>query len=342
MGTSTKTKEVQTNTPPEWAAPGLSELGNRITQIIPTVPGTKYTGEFQAGANSWDPQAMAQYAATAEAAKQAGLQLGSVAPSALGGLGANPLAVSGPNAMTTPGFESYNPTAIRPVVDAALRPVQDLLTQNLSGIRSSSIDSGAYGGSRAMVDLPGLAFKQASQQAGDIATQLGYQDFTDTRSLDAATQLQLQQLAQQAQVANQGTQLNWLQSNRAAEQQGLQLYDSLLNDQLKLGAASGDLLSGNANTARGLDQAAIDNELAKFDYSIKYPFQGLDIASSLLGQLAQPWGTRTTNSTQSSGGLGSVVQGLAGGVMGASALFGNPFASVMGGGGIGLDTMLKK
>jgi len=139
-----------------------------------------------------------------------------------------------------------------------------------------------------------------------------------------------------------------LEGYNAATQRGVNDYNAqtnrfdtipqLLQSIMQMSTGAADLTAGAGASARSNEQMAIENALAQFDYSVRAPFQGLDIAAALLGNLAAPWGTRTTQGTQtqSSGGLGQVLQaamgigGMAMGMPGFSSMF-KPSAS----GGLG-------
>lgn len=315
--TTVKTNEVQKNTPPEWAAPGLADLGARISAIIPTMPGPQYTGDF-----------IAQPGAAAQALPGMYRGVGDVASSlvdptrAAMGQALELPSFEGPGlGAGTQGFSSYDPTAIRPVVDAAIQPVmRQLMEQVLPSLSSSATESGAYSGTRALTALPGMAIRDAGRNAMEIATGLGYQDFSDTQ--------------------NRNLQAFGLGTDRGlgvaqSLSQRLAMYPDLADTVMRMSGAGADYYGQAAGMEQSNAQSAIDNKLAQFDYGVRYPYQGLDVAAALLGQIANPWGTRTTTGTQtqSTGGLAPIV----GGLMGAGMM-----AMGMPGGAGGLTSMFGR
>ena len=183
-------------------------------------------------------------------------------------------------------IHGYNPNAhynLTGMFDAALHPLQDSLNSTLGSIRTGAADAGAYSGSRAGAILPALAMKGYDQAAADALSKISYQDYND-------------------------------QQNRNLQ------WDSLLPDliasRMNTATGAGDLLTQVANNNAQMSQLDINNALAKNQWQYTSPFQGLDIATSLLDQLSQNWGTTssngTTTTTQKSGGLGNVVAGLTG------------------------------
>lgn len=294
--TTVKTNEVQKNTPPEWAAPGLAELGSRIGAIIPTMPGPKYTGDFVAQPGEAALAMPSMFRGVGDMANslvdpsRAAMGQAFTMPSFEGpGLGAG-----------TQGFSSYDPTAIRPVVDAAIQPVmRQLMEQVLPSLSSSATESGAYSGTRALTALPSMAIRDAGRNAMEIATGLGYQDFTDTQNRNL-----------------QGYSLGTQRGLGVADtlSQRLAMYPDLADTVMRMSGAGADYYGQAAGMETAHAQSGIDNKLAQFDYGVRHPYQGLDVAAALLGQIANPWGTRTTTGTQtqSTGGLAPIVGGLMG------------------------------
>lgn len=336
MGTkvTTKTNETSTNAPPTWAAPGLEALGGRITDIIPTMPGPRYTGDFVAPTSDMERAIPGAYGGTANFLR------GMVDPTygvAFGSLNNMPsFSMEGPQPRT---FASYDASAIQPVINAAIEPARRSLMENvLPSLRSSGIDSGAYGSTRASTTLPQLAIRDFSTEANRIGQGIAYQDFSD--------------------LENRRLQAYGLDTERGlgtanVMSQRLSMFPDLIDTVLRMQTGATDADAAAAAYDRQLRQNEIDNTLSQFDYNIRYPFQGLDVAAALLGNLAQPWGTRTTtgSSTQSSGGLGQFVQGamglgmmamgMPGGAGGLSSLFSRkPTPSVFGsyptGGAVGM------
>jgi len=221
------------------------------------------------------------------------------------------------------------------VITAASQPVmRQLQEQILPSIRSSALESGAYSGDRAMSVVPGSAIDAATRNMQDIATQLSYEDYNnwENRRLSAFQSDQDRLLAGYNADTSRGlgtaeTSQNWLNS-----------LPNLLQTQNAMQAGAGDLYAQMGGFDQANRQAEIDNALAKENYAIQRPFAGLDTAAGLYATLGGNYGTQTGNSTnktvEKTGGLGSVVQGLAGlGMAGASLMGGGGLGGLLGGAG---------
>lgn len=307
MGSKTKTtvqsSGTQTVAPPSWTMPGISNAADKVTQALNELPGQQYQGNFVAQPNMGLVNGASQiYQNAAGQAGQLGQQVLSAANDTMG---LQPL--------TTGTFQQAGAYDINPVISAATAPLFRQLTEGtLPGLRSAAIDAGAYSGDRAMSVLPGQAITETAARAQELGAQIGYQDFRDRET---------QRL--QAYQTDQANALTAGQFNNSFALQRAQALPGLYGDGMNLITSGGDLLQGANALEMQAQQAQIDNALRQNEYSWKYPFQGLDIASALLSQLSGNYGTTTSNSnstqTQSTGGLGSVVQGLAGlGMMAAS------------------------
>lgn len=300
--------QTQKNAPPEWALPGLQELAQRITSIIPQVPGQQYGGEFIAGPNALQQGSLPLYAGASQQALGASQQAGEAAQ-ALTGQGAQF------GEWLTPRFDTSQAAA------AATAPIMRNLTENiLPGLQSSALQSGAYGNTRMTDILPSLAIRDATRGAQEIAAQMAFTEH---------------QGAMQNQLQGFGAMTERGLGTEGLRQQRLMGLPQLLDTQMRMGAGAGDILSMAGNLQQGWDQSAIDNELAKFQYNLQYPFQGLDTAASLLAGLAHGYGTQTmtgTNKTvEKSGGMAPWL-GAALGI--GSTIAGFPgIGSMFGGGG---------
>lgn len=291
--TVVQNSEQQTNTPPSWAQPGLEELGARVTSIIPTIPGPMYTGDFLAQPSAYETQMPEQY-------NQLSQFIQGMVPTAMGAMDAATTPVNfNMTGSPQPGqFSGYDASAIQPVIQAAIAPAYRQLTEQiLPSLQSSGMESGAYSSDRALRTLPGMALDAWGRNAQEIGTGVAYQDFSDYQNrMLQAYGLDTQRGLGEADVL----------SNR------LSLFPGLMDQVLKTQSGVTDAQAAAAAYDRQLRQSEIDNNLAKFDYGIKYPFQGLDVAAALLGNLATPWGTRTTNGTQTTsqggGGFGQLLQ----------------------------------
>lgn len=94
------------------------------------------------------------------------------------------------------------------------------------------------------------------------------------------------------------------------------VYQSLLRDAMLNNTAKADLNLQSLDLETEREAAVVADALARDQYNLEYPFRGLDIATQLLTQLSQNWGTATRsgeeNTTTKSSGLGGIVQGIAG------------------------------
>lgn len=289
MGSTKTTTQngTQTSAPPSWTMPGISDVASRVTGALNNLPGQKYVGDFVAQPNQGlTDQAIGAY--TGAAGRVPGL---------IDTLSNSMAHIQAPRAYDLGG--NYD---INPAIDAATRPLfQQLTQQTLPGIKSSSLDAGAYTGDRAMGVIPGHAIGEAAQHAQDLGATIGYQDYQDRENRRL-----------QAYGLDQGNDL-----------QAAGMLPGLSQNIMQLATGAGDLYKGAADIGAAADQAGINNALAKNQYDYQYPFQGLDIASSLLQQLSGNYGTTTSTgtTTEKTGGLGSVVQGLSGVAALAASLY---------------------
>lgn len=269
MGSKKTTKQTssstQTNAPPSWTAPGLQEVASRVTAGLDQIPSTGYQGDFIAQP---DGALVEQIAKAYQDSAALAAQMGGKVNLAGYDMGAN---------AQTSG-----------VIDAALHPVMRNLTENiLPSIRSSSLDSGAYSGSRAMTTLPGQAIRDTNEAGQRLAAEISYKDYQD-------------------------------RENRRLQAYGIDQGNmpALMDTVMRMSASEGDLLAQAMGIKQAAGQNFIDNNLARDNYDLAQPFRGLDIATALLSQLSGNYGTQTGQSqsktVEKTGGLGSVVQGLAG------------------------------
>lgn len=303
MGSKKTTNYNQTtsNEPPKWTQPGLEYIGNRVMEILPTVPGDKYEGDFYAPVNQFEAGVPQGYADFANLTKQFGNQAINDYNRSLGSL-----SFGGPQLST---FGSYDASSVLPVIQAATNPIMRQLTEQvLPGIKSDSIASGAYSNSRAMSSLPAQAIDEFGRNASEIATQIAFQDF-------------MQQ--EQNKLAAYG-----LETDRTLGF-GATAPNALMSA-LQVSGMAPDIMAIAGAQQRANDQIGIDNALAQYEFDIMHPFKGLDYAANLLGAVGNPWGTQNTvgsSVTKTGGGLGGVLSGALGlagtiaGIPGVSSLF---------------------
>lgn len=298
--TTTSSNQTQTAAPPSWALPQMQTIASGIMSGLGSIQGLPaYTGDFiaQPGAISQSvPQAYLDAAAMARS-------LVDPAQAALHQSMVMPTFADSPNlSAATAGFGASDPGGLDAAVRAAIQPVQQNLMESiLPSLQSSGIESGAYGGSRAQQTLPELAMRDFSNQAGQIAAGLNYQDFTDTAN-------------RVLQAYGLSTTRGLGEANVMTDRLGLtpELLDSIMR--MSGGAAE---LTGQAGAAQDANsQASINNALQQYQYQMQQPFMGYDIATDLITKLAGNYGTTTSQGTstqtQKTGGLAPILGGALG------------------------------
>lgn len=295
-----KSSGTQTSAPPSWTMPGISEASSRVMDALKQLPGQKYTGDFFAQPN---------YGGAIDAFTGAAATGGELADWTKGQM----------QGWSPETFQMGNRQELLDgAISSAINPVMRQLTEQvLPGIKSSALDSGAYSGDRATALLPQQAIGQAAESAQRLAGEMAYSD--------------LQSFEDRRLAAFQGDQ----QAELAYRSQLPDLVDTIM----RMETGGGDIMTQIANLRAQQDQAGLDNAKAKNDNDWQYPFRGLDVASSLLAQLSGGYGTTTSNGTstqtQSSSGLGNILQGIMGGV---GMIGGMP----MSGGGTLLGSLFQK
>lgn len=120
-------------------------------------------------------------------------------------------------------------------------------------------------------------------------------------------------------------------SRRQDAQIGNAIQQQSLNNQ----AAQADILQQLLQLRMGVDQNTIDNALARENYNIMQPYQGLDVLTALLTQLSGNWGTQSSKgsstSTQTTSGAGPIMQGVLGAGLAGASIFGGggPLSSLI-------------
>jgi hypothetical protein len=311
----TETNQTATAAPPSWADPVMQNLASQIMSGVNTVNALPaYSGDFVAQPGALQlgvPQGYLDAAALAQS-------LVPQAQTALNSAFIMPSFDIGADALTN-GIASYastNPEGMAGAVRAAIDPAYKTLTQQvLPSLQSSGIESGAYGGSRAMVALPQMALQDFDKQAQMIAAQMSYQDYVDA----ANRQLQAYQEATTRGLGTADTLT-----------QRLGLTPDLLDTIMRLGGGAAELNAQAAGADTANQQSIIDNLLQQYQYKVQQPFMGYDIATDLISRLANGYGTTTqtgtTTNTQKTGGLAPIIGGALGLGMGVASL-------PMGGGG---------
>lgn len=335
MGGKTKTEQksnsTQTVAPPSWTMPGIQAISDKVNAAA-NQPVPEYTGDFFAGAN-YNP-AIAAY--TGAATRAGGLT------DYLDSTMRNFQAIKPEFQMSSlPSFSAYTPANTDEQMRSAIGSEANAVTrafmqQVMPGIRSSALDAGAYSGDRASAILPQLAMDDATRNIGEIASKYVYQNANANadRALSAWDSENNRMLGAFNADTERG--LGAGQLGASQQQQFMAQLPDLVQSIMQMATGQGDILQ----TAAGLDQQqrqqGIDNALAQHTYDVQRPYEGLDLATALLTQLSGNYGTTNnkgqSTTTQTTGGLGSVVQGLAG-IAGMAAGF-------PGGGGM-LSSLFK-
>lgn len=320
--TDTKQHQENVNAPPSWTAGGLQQTAGMVSEALGQVRDNPlYTGDFVARPD----------AGLTDAISQAYTRAGANSASAGGWL--QDMAKGFGTSYEGPGLGSYDAHAwgggtngegrLNSALTAAIQPVmRQLQEQILPGIRSSAIDSGAYSGDRAMAVMPGQAITDAMGRANEVSQGLAYEGYQQDQNRDLSAWEAFEQ-ARQASAATQNTAYG-LATDRA--QTTANTSADLMRQGLQFDTAQGDLLTQAMANQLGYDQSGLDNAMARDQYDTQAPFRGLDIASNLLAQLSGNWGTQTADmtgyskTTEKTGGLGSIVQGIAGLASGAAGL----------------------
>lgn len=93
---------------------------------------------------------------------------------------------------------------------------------------------------------------------------------------------------------------------------------------LMMMTSQGDLMGQGLDLMTQQQQSEINNAMAQNSYEAQYPYQGLDTATNLLTALSGNWGTQTgqlnSTTTQKTGGLGAIAEGLIGAASIAASL----------------------
>lgn len=344
---TTKYNQTSVNAPPPFTAGGLEATSGLVQQALGQIPQEHYSGQQVA---YMTPEQVAQiqgaWGNTAGLAGDYTDWMGAQLP----GLTEQ---WQWQSQLPTQSYNMGNLADVNPVIQAALDPVYRQLTEQLlPSIQMSSLgDAGAYTGDRAMSVLPLNALQDYDRQAGNIAAQIGYQNYADyeARRLNAWQSDQDRLLAGYAAETQRGL------GEEASNVNQMGAIGDYVSNILRNSASVGDLLNMSAQLGVTNDQAMINDALGRDQYASYSPFMGLDQATNLLTQLSGNYGTQTTEgkskTTEKTGGIGEWIKGAAGlasmalGIPGVSSALGlggalagasgsaNPLAALAGGSG---------
>lgn len=189
-----------------------------------------------------------------------------------------------------------NQALLTAAINSAMHPAFQNLTENiLPGITNSALASGAYSNDRALGVLPGMAIRDATESAQRIGADLGYQGF---------------QAEEDRRLARAG------------------MLPDLTNLVAQLYSGQGDLIGAGTGVQTAAGQAAIDDAMARHNYSVTAPYERIAPAAQLLAQLSGNWGTQSlqgkTTSVEKGNTLGQILQGAmgVGSMLGGLGVFG--------------------
>lgn len=201
----------------------------------------------------------------------------------------------------------FQPRDMRSELDAAITAAieptfRTLRERVLPGITNSALQSGAYSNDRAMGVLPQMAIREATENAQRIAATMGYEG---------------------------------LQAEENRRLQRASMLPELTDTIMRMDASRGDLLTRASDQDVALREAIINNNLAKHDYAVRQPYEGLDIATQLLAQLSGNYGTVNsqgkTSTVEKTSGLGPILQGALGLGMAVAGMPGGGLGGLLGG-----------
>lgn len=296
--TKTTSNQTQTNAPPAWTLPGLQAAGGRVSDALAGPAPAAYTGDFVAVPNQ---DRVNQNIALTDQLGTRAAGFGDQVAGAMNQLGQ----VNTPDAWVAGDGTAELNAAVKAGIDPVFK---QLMEQTLPGITNSALSSGAYGNSRALGVVPGQAINAANESAQRIGAQLAFENF---------------QRSQDRSLSAWGTKEGLDSTAFDQQTQRLGMLPGMANDAMALYASQADLFGAGTQMDAAQRQAIINNNLARHDYNVRQPYEGLDIASSLLAQLSGNYGTQTGNANsttvEKTGGLGPILQGAIGiGSMAAS------------------------
>lgn len=280
LGGGSKTQTATTsNEPPAYLVPYLQDLAVKSQGAYNTFTGgnlnNPYAGDRVADKTAYDTQGQQMAISAANA--------GSGTPQMTYNLAAGLNNKINSGGYAAPGNMAYDvkdnnyvQDKIMTSVDPILRNFQERL---LPQLKDAAIDRGAYGGTKSSVATSQLA-RDTQQQVADIATQIAYQNFNDTRGLEQAD------LSQRR---------NLLQNGLSQELQATSMVPSLNSAGTKQGLDLAGVYSGVGEQERSFAQADIDALIQKYQESQMAPFMGLDTYASLLYGTAGAAGGTTTS-----------------------------------------------
>jgi hypothetical protein len=319
MKSKSKTKSVQTVTPPSWAAPDIQYFSGEVRKAYDAVPRAPYTGDYIAKPDDDQlrgldiqrqliPELQSNYAAfKSNADKVANYDF------AFPTLGYQPREYA-----PSTGYGDGN---LQRVIEAVTRPSIDRVQREVvPNLISSAIEQGAYGGSHAQSNLPALIADDLNRTLADTAARIGYEDYLGTRDFNyrAFNDYEDRVLGSRALDANIAAQRGQLELGRAG-----QVADLLRQAQAQA-LLPGQALFDVGTIERNFEQDRINEEIKRYEDKVNAPYQGLSLATQLIQALAQPYSTTTNvqKSTQTGSPMSALlgVAGLAAGALGGGGI----------------------
>ena len=302
---------VSANNLPQWVTnAGMTNL-NQSYNVAQNMLGP-YTGDRVAGMT---PGANGLIAALMGTVGSSAPAYG-VAQSALSGLTNFGMPQVNPGSVAQTDLSAYMNPFTSSVINSGMQAIDTMRQQALNSNADQAVSQKAFGGSRQGVQ-EGVTNAAAAMQAGNLASQLGMQNFQQAQA-QANADLDRNfsgQIANQNAAAT-GAGIGLSAANGLANVAGMG-QNSLM--QQIMGALQGQqLLQGNT-------QAQLDANQAAYRENQQFPLQQLMVPLQSLG--LTPYGSTTTQTSQLPSGNG-LMSGLGAGMAGLGLL-----GSLFGGGG---------
>ena len=294
------TTTVTKTDPPKYLQPFLTDIAEQAQAAYQKVPQDGFSGQLVASPTDAQLQAIGQ---------QKDIAAG------LGGFGANTTAIANQQAnkvlsggYTAPANNVYQGTNVgtTDAVNAYLDPVKQQLNEDiLPSLRSSAVDSGAYGGSRYYTEAAKQVNDNFTRQANNIAAQIGY--------------------GEGVRKDEQGFENFSLNQSLIPELLKIEQAASLTTPELATAGVNQDLLGsqilGQAGQAEQLfNQDVLDEAYQQYVLSTQTPFAGLDQYASIVGGVPAGGTSTTTGTIARPSGGSNFLSGALGGGLGAYGL----------------------
>lgn len=351
MGSGGGTNTITESSKPwEGQQPYLNYMYARAQEAYEKTPKTAYPGQTLAAPNAQQQQGLGM-------ASQVALGQIPQAQQQLQGLINNAPQFAFDHGLTS-GWggnvhwnEAARPSQLNQFIDqastAAIRPVQEQLVRStLPQIQNQAMAQGAYGGGRQDIS-EALALSEAQKNALDATSRISYQAHeAEAARAEAARQAMLgrqfsnfennlardftgwQQNQDQLFRGNMAS----FDANTKAELARYAMAPGLIDQSIRLGGQSAEIMAGIGDTFQGWEQARLNDAQARWNAQAQAPWNGLNNYASIVAG-AFPGGQSTQTSPAN---RASKAQGAVTGAMGGAALGGSLAAAGLVGGPIGI------